>query len=427
VDWTVAGDDVLLTLGRGSVASALPSGATTNQKSVGNAIDTALGGGATPNAQLIALLGLTGSGLMAGLDQVSGQGAAQVTQTGANASNMFMNAMFDPFATGRTSGGNGGAMSYASTDDAMAYAGSKRGQVVKAANDIVTPSMRDDRFDPRWGVWASGYGGSTTTDGNAAIGSSDVRSSGYGVVAGADYRVSPQIKFGFALGGGGSRFTVSQGLGNGSADMFQAGFFARHDMGAAYLAVGGSYTYQDVTTTRTVTVAGSDQLEANFNANTFAGRAEGGYRLGSAVASVSPYAAVQVTQINLPGYSESAKTGSNSFALTYGSNDTTITRTELGARMEHSLVSQAALLTLRGRAAWAHNEGNDGAVSASFASLPGSTFTINGAAPAKDLALVSAGADVTLANNVRIGGSFEGEFSSSTRGYGGKGHIHYAW
>jgi T5SS/PEP-CTERM-associated repeat protein/autotransporter-associated beta strand protein len=427
VDWTVAGDDVLLTLGRGSVASALPSGATTNQQAVGNAIDTALGGGVTPSAQLIALLGLTGSGLMAGLDQVSGQGAAQVTQTGTNASNMFMNAMFDPFATGRTSGGGGGAMSYASADEAMAYAGNKRGRVVKAANDIVTPSMRDDRFDPRWGVWASGYGGTTTTDGNAAVGSSDVRSSGYGVVAGADYRVSPQTIFGFALGGGGSRFTVSQGLGSGSADMFQAGLFARHDMGAAYLAAGGSYTYQDVTTTRTVTVAGSDQLEANFTANTFAGRAEGGYRLGSAVASVSPYAALQVTQINLPSYSEATMSGGSTFALSYGSNDTTITRTELGARMEHSIAMQAALLTLRGRAAWAHDEGNDGVVSATFASLPGSTFTINGAAPAKDLALVSAGVDLRLANNVSLGGSFEGEFSSTTRGYGGKGHIRYVW
>ncbi len=113
--------------------------------------------------------------------------------------------------------------------------------------------------------------------------------------------------------------------------------------------------------------------------------------------------------------------------LSYGSNDTTVTRTELGARMEHSIALQAALLTLRGRAAWAHDQGNDGAVSATFASLPGSTFTINGAAPARDLALVSAGADLRLANNVSLGGSFEGEFSSTTRGYGGKGHIRYVW
>lgn len=427
VDWTISGDDVLLTLDRGSLASAMPSGATINQKAVGNAIDSAIAAGATPNAQLIALMGLTGSGLLAGLDQASGQGASQVTQTAANASNLFMNAMFDPFAMGRTPGAGSGAMSFASAQDAMAYAGINRDRVAKAANDIVAPAMRDDRFDQRWGVWASGYGGSTTTDGNATAGSNDVRSSGYGIVAGADYRISPQTLIGFALGGGGSSFTLSQGLGSGSADIFNAGLFARHDTGAAYLVAGASYSYQDTATTRTVTVAGSDQLQARFNANIFAGRVEGGYRFGTAAAGFAPYGAVQVTQINLPGYSETAKSGSAGFALTYGSNDTTITRTELGARIEQSFALQAAMLTLRGRAAWAHDEGNDGAVSATFVSLPGATFTIDGSVPAKDLALVSAGAELRFANNVSLGGSFEGEFSGTTRGYGGKGRVRYVW
>ena len=428
VGWDIVGDDVTVTLDRGSLAAALPSGASSNQTAVGNAIDTAIAGGVTPNAQLIALMGLTGQSLTMALDQVSGQGATQTTQNGANASNQFMTAMFDPFAMGRTSSvGGSGMSSYASADDALAYAGRKRGRVSKAANAIVAPAVQDDRFDKRWGVWASGYGGSTTTSGNAAAGLSDTRSSAYGVIAGADYRVSPFTRLGFALGGGGSSFAVSQGLGSGSADIFQAGLFARHDMGAAYLAGGFSYTYQDTTTSRTVTVAGSDQLQAKFNANTFAGRLEGGYRFDTAVAAIAPYAALQVTQINLPGYSETAKTGSSGFALAYGKNDTTITRTELGVRIERSFAMEAALLTLRGRAAWAHDEGNDGVVSATFASLPGSSFTIDGAVPAKDLALISAGAELQLANNVIIGGSFEGEFSGNTRGYGGKGSVRYVW
>lgn len=426
VDWTIAGNDVILTLDRGSLASAMPSGASDNQKAVGKAIDTAIAGGATPTAQLIALMGLTGPALMAALDQASGQGASQVTQNGANASNLFMNAMFDPFAVGRTSSA-GATMSYAAADDAMAYAGTKRGRVAKAANDIVAPAMRDDRFEPRWRAWVSGYGGSTSTSGNAEAGTSDVRSSVYGVVAGADYRVSPFTTLGFALGGGGSSFAVAQGLGNGSANIFQAGLFARHDVGAAYLAGGFSYTYQDTTTSRTLTVGGADQLEAKFNANTFAGRVEGGYRFDTAIAALSPYAALQITQINLPDYSEQAKSGSNALALTYGSNGTTITRTELGARVARSFAMNEALLTLRGRAAWAHDDGNDGVVSATFASLPGPSFTINGAAPARDTALVSAGAEVQFANNVTIAGSFEGEFSGTTRGYGGKGSVRYLW
>jgi uncharacterized protein with beta-barrel porin domain len=49
-----------------------------------------------------------------------------------------------------------------------------------------------------------------------------------------------------------------------------------------------------------------------------------------------------------------------------------------------------ALLTLRGRTAWAHDEGNKRNVSAVFGSPPGSNFTVNGAVQSKNLALVTA-------------------------------------
>ncbi len=41
-------------------------------------------------------------------------------------------------------------------------------------------------YDPRWSVWAAGFGGSQTTDGNAAAGSNTSRSTLGGVAAGAD-------------------------------------------------------------------------------------------------------------------------------------------------------------------------------------------------------------------------------------------------
>ena len=46
----------------------------------------------------------------------------------------------------------------------------------------------------------------------------------------------------------------------------------------AYISGALAYGWQDITTDRTVTVAGIDQLRAEFNANAFSGRAEGGYR-----------------------------------------------------------------------------------------------------------------------------------------------------
>ncbi len=259
------------------------------------------------------------------------------------------------------------------------------------------------------------------------VGSSDTVSRAYGLVAGADYTLSPDTTLGFALGGGGSSFAVAQGGGSGRGDMLQAGVFGEHSMGAAYVSGGLSYTFQDVTTNRTVTVAGTDQLQAKFDASTFGGRVEGGYRYATPFVGITPYAALQVTNVMLPSYNESALSGSSMFALNYDAHNTTVTRTELGARFDRVFAMNAAMLTLRGRAAWAHDEGNDALVSAVFASIPGSNFTVNGAIPSKDLALISASAEVTWLNNVSIGASFEGEFSNTTVGYAGRGTVRYAW
>jgi hypothetical protein len=55
----------------------------------------------------------------------------------------------------------------------------------------ITKAAYAPSFVPSWRAWATGFGGTETTDGNAAVGSSNVTSSIYGVAAGADYRIAP--------------------------------------------------------------------------------------------------------------------------------------------------------------------------------------------------------------------------------------------
>ena len=90
----------------------------------------------------------------------------------------------------------------------------------------------------RWSVWGAAYGGSATTDGNAVVGSHDTTARAYGVVGGADYKVTPDALIGFALAGGGTNFSVASALGTGRSDLFQAGVFGRQNIGAAYLSGG---------------------------------------------------------------------------------------------------------------------------------------------------------------------------------------------
>src|SRR5205823_3040647 len=112
-----------------------------------------------------------------------------------------------------------------------------------------------DALTNRWGVWAAGFGGSQISDGNAALGSNTATSRVFGAAVGADYRFSASTLAGFALAGGGTTFSIANGLGSGHSDLFQAGAYLRHSAGPAYVSAALAYGWQDVTTDRTVTVA----------------------------------------------------------------------------------------------------------------------------------------------------------------------------
>jgi uncharacterized protein with beta-barrel porin domain len=284
-------------------------------------------------------------------------------------------------------------------------------------------------FEQRWSVWSAGFGGSQTTDGNAALGSNNTTSSVYGTAVGMDYRLSSFTTAGFALAGGGTNFSVA-GSGSGHSDLFQAGAFIRHTVGAAYISAALAYGWQDITTNRTVTAAGSDQLRAQFNADAFSGRLEGGYRyvmpwVGGV--GITPYAAAQFTTFDLPGYAEQALAGSNAFALAYNAKGVADTRSELGFRTDKSFAMQTAILTLRSRFAWAHDFNPDRSIAATFQTLPGAGFIVNGASQAADSTLVTASLEKKWLTGWSVAATFEGELSDVTRSYAGKGVVRYAW
>ena len=178
-----------------------------------------------------------------------------------------------------------------------------------------------------------------------------------------------------------------------------------------------------------MTVAGLDQLRTQFNANAWSGRVEGGYRLvapGLAI-GITPYAAGQFTTFDLPAHAEQAVSGTSAFALAYGARSVTAWRSELGLRTDKSVAMAAGIFTLRGRAAWAHDDPTDRAIGATFQALPGASFVVNGAAPAHDAALVSASAEFKRMNGWSVAATFDGEFSSVTRSYAGKSVVRYQW
>ncbi len=390
-------------------------GLNINQQNVANVLTRIFNnGGSLP----VALANLTPQGL----SQASGEPATGSQQTTFDAMSLFMSLLTDVFGGGRS--GSPGAQPYADETSANAYAASgKRPSDAFASIYLKAPSAT---FEQRWDVWAAGYGGSQTTDGRAALGSNNTNSSVYGTAVGLDYRFSPSTVAGFALAGGGTGFGIN-GLGWGHSDLFQAGAFVRHNAGPAYITAALAYGWQDVTTNRIVTAAGTDQLRAQFNANAVSGRIEGGYRQVTPWIGLTPYAALQATMFSLPSYSEFAVVGNNIFALNYAAKDVTSTRTELGFRGDRSFAAAGGVVTLRGRAAWAHDFNPDRTIGAVFQSLPGSAFVVNGAALSRDSALTTASVQMNWMNGWSASATFEGEFSNVTRSYAGKGVVRYTW
>ncbi|WP_342737243.1 autotransporter domain-containing protein [Bradyrhizobium sp. B117] len=393
-----------------ALSFAIASGLQGNQTKVGNAL--------TNFFNTTGGIPMTFAALTPGqLTQASGEGATGSQQTTFGAMNQFMGIMTDPFVAGRGDAVGAPPLAYAEEHSvANAYA-------------MFTKAPLANHDDPRWNVWAAGFGGSQSTDGNNALGSNATTSRLVGTAAGADYWVSPRTLAGFALAGGGTSFSVTGG-GSGRSDLFQAGAFVRHTVGAAYLSGALAYGWQDVTTDRTVTIAGVDRLRAQFNATAFSGRAEGGYRyvtpwIGGV--GLTPYAAAQFTTFDLPAYAERAVSGANTFALAYGAQSVTDTRGELGLRADKSYAMPNAVLTLRGRAAWAHDFNPDRAIGATFQTLPGASFVVNGAAQAANSALTTASAEMEWINGWSVAATFEGEFSNLTRSYAGKGAVRYQW
>lgn len=407
-----------------NVDFAQAGGLTVNQRNVANTLTNFFN---TTGSIPAAFAALT----PAGLTTASGELGTGIIQSAINADGQFLNLMLDPTVIGRSGGfaKAGSVAQFADSDDMSAYAKMRPANArEREAYAMATKApLLSSQPSSRWSVWAAGYGGSAQIGGNAPVGSQDLTARVWGGAAGADYRLSVDTLVGFALGGGGLNYSLANAMGSGSADLFQAGVYGRHNFGPAYISAALAYGWHDATTNRTVALAGADQLQGRFKADTFSARFEGGYRFATPLVGITPYAAGQVTNFNLPNYSEVSLNGGGLFALNYASQSLTDTRSELGLRADKSYAMQNGVLTLRGRAAWAHDYNPGRAVTALFQTLPGTSFVVNGARVDADSALVSASAEMKWLSGFSIAGTFDGEFSGNVTSYSGKGVFKYSW
>ena len=417
--------------------SLLPPGSPTNVLNVAGALDNSVASGGTLQAGLQNLYNLTPAQLSGAMSALSGEAATDSERGAFALMNQFLGLMLDPFVDGRDCGGDLGLLRdplHGRPDctgwQAIGLAPDQQASFppdVALAYASVLKAPPKQPFDQRWTAWGSSFGGSSTSNGNAVVGSNNVTARDYGFASGMDYHFSPNILAGFALAGSGTNWGLAQGLGGGQSDAFQVGIYGKSYFGPAYVAAALAFTSNWFTTNR---LALGDQLTAKFSGESFGGRLESGYRFvvpsSAGRFEISPYAAVQAQSFHTPSYSETDLSGGG-LGLIFNAMNASDTRSELGTRFADMTALNGMPLILRARLAWAHDWVDNPALNAAFQTLPGASFVVNGAPIPTNSALASVAAELHMTTRWSVLAKFDGEFARSSQTYAGTGTLRYTW
>jgi len=394
---TYGTDTVTLEIELAKLTPALPSNATTNQKNVVGGIDAAIAASTTPLPPAFENLGnLSRATLASDASQLTGEIGGDVPQMGTTLFTPFLNAMFDHVS-----------------DEYLGVA-----------------SHRD--APPSY--WLIGFGGSGNVNGApATLGTQKLSSHLTGVVAGANWSLSPDFQLGGAVSAGFAKFRLADDGGTGKADAIQAGLYgfmqySRHFYGSFALA----FARDDVKTDRTLSVSGSDELTAKPTTTVYGGRYETGVELGW----TTPYLAVQDVLSDVPAYSETASSGnSDIFALSYAGRTDNEASAEFGIRQAFDveftprwILTPNGDLHLTDRLAWSHDLTNAPRTTAAFAALGSSSdFTVDHAVANKNAGLASVGAELKFDGGFSIAAQFDTTLSSNSQSYTGYAGVKYTW
>lgn len=384
-------NDVYLQIDLAKLSPLLPSTATANQARAVGGIDAAIAAGNSLPSAIENLGNLSSAALATDADQLAGEIGASIPLAGSALFDPFMDAIFDHLADIQQDGQQG-----------------KRKTGAPGRN-----------------LWAVGLTGSGLVSGDDDTGSHKFKEHVAGFAGGADWMVSPNFRLGAAVSAGATNFHLAGGLGLGRIDGYQAGAYGLMQFNPIlYSSFSGAFAVDDITTNRILTVSGSDQLTAKATAVMVGGRFETGLKLGF----LAPYFALRDELLAVPGYGETTSSGTSNFALKYAARTTNTAGVEFGIRQSANVaLGRYWTVRLSDQMGWAHDMSGAMEASPQFASLAASGFTVDGARPAKDAALVSLGALFRNRKGLGFDIHFNEKVSANSQSYTGMAGLNYSW
>ena len=200
----------------------------------------------------------------------------------------------------------------------------------------------------------------------------------------------------------------------------QAGFYADALVGYAYL---------NNQMQRQILIPGLQQRTASGStgANQFLAQVETGYKLGVwEMASVTPFARFQTSSTTQNAFTES---GASSLNLNVAQQTTNSVRTVLGAEFGSTIpLGTERALGLSLRLGWQHEYAYTGRpITSSFAGAPSASFTVYGATPTRDSAIVGFSATTSIATATQLYLRYDGELASGTDNHALTAGLRMSW
>jgi uncharacterized protein with beta-barrel porin domain len=375
---------------------------TANQRAVGSALDQAALSATGDFASAIGALAVVPAGQgAAALNAPSGQPYADFGTVNVQAGYAFLNAVSSQIAAVRS--------------DAPA----SRVALAEVCDSPCTASLGPV------GAWISALGGlgSVLGDGNA----STLTYNFGGAAVGTDWRPDPRFLLGASVGYLTGAQWVQGFDGRGTTDVFNASLYA--SFASAGLHVDGVVGYANATNrlTRSIAIAGlaTPTASGTTSANQFLGQVEVGYRIAlnslSPAFSAVPFARLQGLTTSQAGFSES---GAGAISLLVGPQVTNSLRSTLGADLRATIRQVDIDLRL----GWLHEYADTSRpATASLTGAPGISWTVFGATPQRDSAVIGLAATTAFASATRLYLRYEGEVGGTTDSHALSAGLRLSW
>lgn len=301
---------------------------------------------------------------------------------------------------------------------AQAFAMAYDGRVMNATTTNAFASLDQPKPEQGWTVWGQGFGRLSTVNASGDLAGSRTTSTGF--VMGADRIVSASLLAGGAFGF--ARTTASSDAATGTSDTYAGAAYATWTPGAAKLDLRVAAGPSQISTTRQ-TILSPGAISGGVNGFGTAVNLEAGYLIPAwQQAVLQPFAGLGWQGFRRGAYAENQQP----FGLAYGAQFYDKLTTTLGVSMSAQLRTlDRTTLMPEVRLGWGHDLRDTTLVTQ--AALLDTPFTVAAAQPGRDAGLVGLKLSGWRSENVRLYGSYNGEFRSNAVSHQVAAGARFSW